>query len=154
MTLDLPKTTDDILTEDVHLVQSFADLNALKQDGARTAIVGAEGTMVTDSEGNELIDGIGGLWCVNVGHKRREIIEAINHQLETLDFYSTFYSFTHPTAAALAAKLAELAPGSLNKVHFGNSGSVANDSAVRILHHYYKRLGQPQKRNVLSRHVA
>ena len=154
MTLDLPKTTDDILTEDVHLVQSFADLNALKQDGARTAIVGAEGTMVTDSEGNELIDGIGGLWCVNVGHKRREIIEAINQQLETLDFYSTFYSFTHPTAAALAAKLAELAPGSLNKVHFGNSGSVANDSAVRILHHYYKRLGQPQKRKVLSRHGA
>ncbi len=154
MTLDLPKTTDDILTEDVHLVQSFADLNALKQDGARTAIVGAEGTMVTDSEGNELIDGIGGLWCVNVGHKRREIIEAINQQLETLDFYSTFYSFTHPSAAALAAKLAELAPGSLNKVHFGNSGSVANDSAVRILHHYYKRLGQPSKRKVLSRHGA
>ncbi|MDK3019323.1 aminotransferase class III-fold pyridoxal phosphate-dependent enzyme [Pseudodonghicola flavimaris] len=154
MTLDLPRTTDEILTTDLHLVQSFADLNALKQSGARTAIVAAEGAMVRDSDGNELIDGIGGLWCVNVGHGRREIIEAITEQLQTLDFYSTFYSFTHPAAAALSAKLAELAPGSLNKVYFGNSGSVANDSAVRILHHYYNRLGQPKKRLVLSRQGA
>ncbi|EIE53149.1 hypothetical protein AL036_18390 [Salipiger aestuarii] len=154
MTLDLPVTTDEILTTDVHLVQSWADLNALKQNGARTAIVAAEGSYVTDSEGNKLIDGIGGLWCVNVGHKRAEIIDAVTDQLNTLDFYSTFYSFTHPAAAALAEKLAQLAPGNLNKVHFGNSGSVANETAVRVLHHYYKRLGRPKKRMVLSRHGA
>lgn len=154
MTLDLPVTTDEILTTDVHLVQNWANLDALKQNGARTAIVSAEGAMVRDSDGNELIDGIGGLWCVNAGHGRREIIDAITQQLNTLDFYSTFYTFTHPAAAALAAKLAELAPGNLNKVHFGNSGSVANDGAVRILHHYYERLGQPQKKLVLSRHGA
>ncbi|MBU2960818.1 aminotransferase class III-fold pyridoxal phosphate-dependent enzyme [Citreicella sp. C3M06] len=154
MSLDLPVTTDDILTTDVHLMQSWADLNALKQNGARTAIVSAEGSYVTDSDGNKLIDGIGGLWCVNVGHKRAEIIDAITEQLNTLDFYSTFYSFTHPAAAALAEKLAQLAPGNLNKVHFGNSGSVANETAVRVLHHYYKRLGQPSKRMVLSRHGA
>jgi len=70
MILDLPKTTDDILTRDVHLVQSWADLDSLKQNGATTAIVEAEGSYVTDSQGNRLIDGIGGLWCVNVGHKR------------------------------------------------------------------------------------
>ncbi|WP_068112794.1 aminotransferase class III-fold pyridoxal phosphate-dependent enzyme [Tropicimonas marinistellae] len=154
MSLDLDMSTDGVLTADTHLVQSFADLNALKQDGARTVIVGAEGAYVTDSEGNRLIDGIGGLWCVNAGHRRPEIIAAITEQLETLDYYSTFYNFTHPTAATLAAKLAELAPGPLNKVHFGNSGSVANDSAVRILHHYYNRLGQPKKKQVLSRHGA
>ena len=154
MSLDLDITTDGVLTADTHLVQSFADLDALKQDGARTVIVGAEGAHVTDSEGNRLIDGIGGLWCVNAGHRRREIIDAITEQLDTLDFYSTFYNFTHPAAAALATKLAELAPGHLNKVHFGNSGSVANDSAVRILHHYYNRLGQPKKKQVLSRHGA
>lgn len=154
MSLDLDTSTDGVLTADTHLVQSFADLDALKQDGARTVIVGGDGAFVTDSEGNELIDGIGGLWCVNAGHRRREIIDAITEQLETLDFYSTFYNFTHPAAAALAAKLAELAPGPLNKVHFANSGSVANDSAVRILHHYYNRLGQPKKKQVLSRHGA
>jgi adenosylmethionine-8-amino-7-oxononanoate aminotransferase len=144
-------STDDILTKDAHLIQSFADLDGLKQRDARTAIVAAKGAYVTDSEGNELIDGIGGLWCVNVGHGRPEIIEAITKQLETLDYYSTFYNFTHPAAAQLAEKLASLAPGNLNRVYFGNSGSVANDTAVRMLHHYNNRLGRPNKKKILSR---
>lgn len=151
MTLDPQMTTDEVLTADTHLIQSFADLNALKQNDARTVIVGAEGALVRDSEGNELIDGIGGLWCVNVGHRRKEIIDAIHAQLNELDFYSTFYNFTHPTAATLASKIASLAPGHLNKVYFANSGSVANDSAVRILHHYNNRLGRPNKKKILSR---
>lgn len=151
MKLDIKMDTDAVLTSDTHLIQSFADLNLLKQNGARTVIVGADGALVRDSEGNELIDGIGGLWCVNVGHRRREMIDAITRQLEELDFYSTFYNFTHPTAAALAEKVASLAPGHLNKVYFGNSGSVANDSAVRILHHYNNRLGRPNKKKILSR---
>ncbi|MBO0344035.1 aminotransferase class III-fold pyridoxal phosphate-dependent enzyme [Roseibium sp. CAU 1637] len=151
MTIKPDMTTDGVLTADTHLIQSFADLNLLKQDGARTVIVGAEGSMVRDSEGNELIDGIGGLWCVNVGHGRKEIIDAIAQQLNQLDFYSTFYNFTHPTAAALAEKIASLAPGPLNKVYFANSGSVANDSAIRILHHYNNRLGRPKKKKILSR---
>jgi adenosylmethionine-8-amino-7-oxononanoate aminotransferase len=144
-------STDDILTKDAHLIQSFADLDGLKQRDARTAIVAAKGAYVTDSEGNELIDGIGGLWCVNVGHGRPEIINAITKQLETLDYYSTFYNFTHPAAAQLAEKLASLAPGNLNRVYFGNSGSVATDTAVRILHHYNNRLGRPNKKKILSR---
>ena len=94
--------TDEIITNDAHLIQSFADLNGLKQADARTVIVSADGAHVTDSEGNKLIDGIGGLWCVNVGHGRREIINAITEQLKTLDYYSTFYNFTHPTAAMLS----------------------------------------------------
>jgi adenosylmethionine-8-amino-7-oxononanoate aminotransferase len=144
-------TTDAILTADSHLIQSFCDLNALKQNGARTVITHAKGAMVRDSDGRELIDGIAGLWCVNVGHGRREIIDAITQQLETLDFYSTFYNFTHPSAAMLAEKLASLAPGSLNRVYFANSGSVANDTAIRMLQHYNIRLGRPEKRMVLSR---
>ncbi|MBE2275485.1 MAG: aminotransferase class III-fold pyridoxal phosphate-dependent enzyme [Rhodobacteraceae bacterium] len=144
-------STDEVLTADDHLIQSWADLNALKQSSARTVITSAKGIMVRDSDGRDLIDGIGGLWCVNVGHGRTEIIDAIRAQLETLDFYSTFYNFTHPAAAMLAKRLAELAPGSLNKVYFANSGSVANDTAVRMLHHYNNRLGRPEKRKVLSR---
>ena len=147
-------TTDEILTKDTHLIQCWANLNALKQNDARTAIVAAEGAYVQDSEGNRLIDGIGGLWCVNVGHGRREIIDAITAQLNQLDYYSTFYNFTHPAAAALAEKLASLAPGNLNHVLFGNSGSVANDSAVRMLHHYNILRGKPEKRLMLSRHGA
>ncbi len=149
--ISTPLTTDEILTKDAHLIQSFANLDGLKQNNARTAIVGAEGAYVTDSQGNKLIDGIGGLWCVNVGHGRTEIIDAIAEQLRTLDYYSTFYNFTHPKAAQLAEKIAHLAPGNLNRVYFANSGSVANDSAIRMLHHYYNRIGKPNKKKILSR---
>ncbi|CUH52076.1 aminotransferase class III-fold pyridoxal phosphate-dependent enzyme [Shimia marina] len=150
----MAKDTNDILAQDAHLIQSFADLNALKQQGARTVISRAKGAYVYDSEGNELIDGIGGLWCVNIGHGNEEMVSAISNQLQTLDFYSTFYNFTHPAAAALAEKIAQLAPGHLNAVYFGNSGSVANDSAIRMLHHYNIRKGKPNKKLVLSRHGA
>lgn len=150
----MAKDTHDILLQDDHLIQSFADLNGLKAQGARTVISKANGAYVYDNAGTELIDGIGGLWCVNIGHGHPEMIAAITKQLQTLDYYSTFYNFTHPTAAALAAKVAELAPGHLNAVHFGNSGSVANDSAIRMLHHYNIRKGRPEKKMVLSRQGA
>jgi len=142
---------DDILTKDAHLVHSFADLWALKQDGGKTVITGAEGAYVRDAMGNRFIDGIGGLWCTNVGHGRKEIIDAIAQQLSTLDYYSTFYNLTHPLAAEASAKVASLAPGKLNRVYFANSGSVANDSAVRILHAYFNRIGKPNKKKILSR---
>ncbi|MBC6441492.1 MAG: aminotransferase [Rhodospirillales bacterium] len=143
--------TDEILKLDEHLVHSFADLHGLKQDGARTVIAEADGAYVYDGDGNRMLDGIGGLWCVNVGHGRREIIDAIAEQLRKLDYYSTFYNLTHPSAARLSEKVTSLAPGDLNHVYFGNSGSVANDTAIRILHHYHMRKGQPSKRRILSR---
>ncbi|SHO57920.1 aminotransferase class III-fold pyridoxal phosphate-dependent enzyme [Vibrio quintilis] len=151
MAIQIPTATDAVLAADEFLIQSFADLNGLKQKEMLTVITGAEGYYVTDSHGNQLIDGIGGLWCVNAGHKRQEIIDAVHEQLNTLDYYSTFYNFTHPAAAKLAEKVARLAPGHLNHVYFANSGSVANDSAVRILHHYNNRLGRPGKKKILSR---
>lgn len=151
MTLNAARNTDAILDLDDHLVHSFADLNALKAKAARTVIARAEGPYVYDADGQRYIDGIGGLWCVNVGHGRREIIDAIAAQLHDLDYYSTFYNLTHPLAAELSAKVASLAPASLNRVYFANSGSVANDTAVRILHHYFNRRGQGSKKKILSR---
>ncbi len=148
------KDTNDILKQDEHLIQSFADLNALRQQGARTVISKAKGPYVYDNDGAQLIDGVGGLWCVNIGHGNEEMVDAISEQLRTLDYFSTFYNFTHPAAAALAEKVAQLAPGHLNAVYFANSGSVANDTAIRMLHHYNIRLGRPEKKIVLSRHGA
>jgi adenosylmethionine-8-amino-7-oxononanoate aminotransferase len=142
---------DKIMEMNSHLIHSFADLHSIKQDGGPTVITGAEGAYVRNSEGEKLLDGIGGLWCVNIGHGRREIIDAITKQLHELDYYSTFYNLTHPLAAELAAKVTSLAPDNLNHVYFANSGSVANDTAVRILHHYYNRIGKPQKKKILSR---
>lgn len=152
MTLETHKIDiDEVLTQDAHLIHSFADLHAIKQDGGKTVITAAKGAYVTDHEGNQFLDGIGGLWCVNVGHGRSEIIDAITKQLQTLDYYSTFYNLTHPLASKLAAKIASLAPGDLNRVYFSNSGSVANDTAGRILHYYNNRLGLTKKKKILSR---
>ena len=143
--------TDRVLADDEHLVHLWSDLGSLKGEGARTVIAEASGAYVYDADGNRLLDGIGGLWCVNVGHGRREIIDAVAAQLTRLDYYSTFYNLTHPSAAELAAKLAELAPGNLRHVCFGNSGSVANDAAVRIVQHYHHRLRRHTRKKVLSR---
>ena len=145
------RNLDQIMEMNSHLIHSFADLHSIKQDGGPTVITGAEGAYVVNSEGEKMLDGIGGLWCVNIGHGRREIIDAITKQLHELDYYSTFYNLTHPLAAELAAKVTSLAPDNLNHVYFANSGSVANDTAVRILHHYYNRIGKPQKKKILSR---
>lgn len=144
----------DVLEKDNHLVHSFANLHALKNEGARTVIASAEGPYVFDAEGRKFIDGIGGLWCVNVGHGRKEIADAIASQLMDLDYYSTFYNLTHPLAAELASTIAAMAPGNLNRVYFGNSGSVANDTAIRILHNYFNRQGKPNKKRILSRRGA
>lgn len=143
--------TADILKKDQHLIHSFADLDSLKQEGARTVIAEASGAYVYNAIGDRFIDGMAGLWCVNVGHGRQEIIDAISQQLSTLDYFSTFYNLTHPLAAELAHKVISLAPAHINYVYFSNSGSVANDTAVRILHHYYNRLGQRNKKLILSR---
>lgn len=143
--------TDAILEKDKHLIHSFADLDSLKDPTARTVIAEANGAYVYNAVGERFIDGMAGLWCVNVGHGRQEIIDAISQQLSTLDYFSTFYNLTHPLAAELANKITSLAPSHLNHVYFSNSGSVANDTAIRILHHYYNRLGQNQKKLILSR---
>ena len=143
--------TDDILEMDAHLVHSFADLHGLKQPASKTVIAEADGAHIYDSDGNKFLDGIGGLWCVNIGHARAEMAEAVAKQLQKLDYYSTFYNLTHPLAAELSSKVASLAPGNLNRVYFGNSGSVANDTAVRIIHYYFNRLGKPEKKRILSR---
>lgn len=143
--------TDHVLQQDEHLMHAFSDLHSLQQEGARTVISQAEGAYIYNARGDRYLDGMAGLWCVNIGHGRPEIAAAVAEQLNTLDYYSTFYNLTHPTAAALAHKIALLAPGNLNNVYFGNSGSVANDSAVRTLHHYNNRLGNPNKKKILSR---
>lgn len=143
--------TAKILKQDRAQIHAFSNLHAIRDDAARTVIAEAEGAYIYNARGERLLDAMAGLWCVNVGHGRREIIEAISAQLETLDYFPTFYNLTHPGAAALSEKITALAPGNLNHVFFANSGSVANDSAIRILHHYHQRIGQPRKQKILSR---
>ncbi|MDH3474419.1 MAG: aminotransferase [Rhodospirillales bacterium] len=154
MDQNYPDSAQDLWEKDrAHVLHPFSDLSVIKDEGC-TVMAGSEGVHVMDAEGNRFYDGIGGLWCVNVGYGREEIVEAVAEQLRNLPFYSAFNNLTNPPAATLAAKLAELAPGNLNHIFFGTGGSMANDSAVRIVHHYFNRIGKPYRKKILSRQLA
>ncbi|WP_028029317.1 aspartate aminotransferase family protein [Gemmobacter nectariphilus] len=136
-----------------HHMHPFTTGNALAAKGARV-ITRAKGVFLTDSEGNEIIDGMAGLWCVNIGYGREEMAEAAARQVLELSYYNTFFQTTHVPAIALATRIAELAPGDLNHVFFAGSGSEANDTNIRMVRHYWALKGQPQKHILISRRNA
>ncbi len=131
----------------LHPFTAGAELNA---KGARI-ITRAEGVTLTDSEGNRILDGMAGLWCVNIGYGRKELAAAAARQIEELPYYNTFFQTSHVPVIALAAKLAELVPGELNHVFFAGSGSEANDTNIRMVRHYWAALGKPGKTTIIGR---
>ena len=133
-----------------HNIHPWTDFSSFKDEGS-LVMSHSDGAYVFDSDGNRFMDGIGGLWCVNIGYGNDEMAEAIADQARQIPYYSTFNHLTTPPAATLAAKLAELTPGSLNHVFLGTGGSMANDSAIRIIHYYFNRLGQPNKKKIIAR---
>ena len=92
-----------------------------------------------------------GLWCVNVGYGREELAKAAYEQLKLLPYYNSFFQCTHPPAIELSEKLAQISPPQFNHVFYVNSGSEANDTVLRMVRNYWKLLGQPQKRVLISR---
>ncbi len=133
-----------------HHMHPFTANAALAEKGVRI-ITQAKGVWLTDSEGNKIIDGMAGLWCVNIGYGRKELGEVAKRQIEELSYYNTFFQTTHVPAIALAAKLAELAPGDLNHVFFAGSGSEANDTNIRLVRRYWQVKGMPEKRVIIAR---
>ncbi|MGO4836967.1 aminotransferase class III-fold pyridoxal phosphate-dependent enzyme, partial [Rhizobiaceae sp. 2RAB30] len=125
----------------------------LREAGSRM-ITRADGPYIYDSEGNEILDGMAGLWCVNVGYGRNELAEAAYKQMKELPFYNSFFRCTTPTPVLLAKKIAELAPKNINQVFYGSSGSEANDTAVRLVRHFWALQGKPQKNRIISRNMA
>ncbi len=136
-----------------HHMHPFTTNDELKERGARV-ITQAKGVYIQDSEGNQILDAMAGLWCVNVGYGRKELIDAATRQMQELPFYNTFFNTTHSPAIALAAELAKLAPEGLNHVFFAGSGSEANDTNLRMVRTYWAEKGQPQKSHVISRKNA
>ncbi len=150
---NLPPTAEMQALDAAHHLHPFTDGAQLNAKGARV-ITRASGVYFWDSEGNKFLDGMAGLWNVNVGHGRAEIVEAASRQMTELAFYNTFFQTTHPPAIALAAKLSELAPPHINHVFFAGSGSEANDTVVRLVRHYWASVGKPDKKVIISRKNA
>jgi putrescine aminotransferase len=133
-----------------HFLHPWTHFDSFKDEGS-LVIAEGKGAYVYDAAGKRYLDGIGGLWCVNIGYGNEEMVQAIADQARRLAFFSSFVDTTNPPAAALAAKLATLAPGSLNHVCYTATGSDANDTAVRLAHYYHARRGKPTKKHVIAR---
>ncbi len=136
-----------------NLIHPFTAIDAHRASGPRIMASG-KGVWVRDSEGREYLDAMAGLWCVNVGYGREEIADAIAEQARTLAFYHSFASMANEPAIRLAERLVALAPGRLGKVFFGNSGSDANDTQVKLVWYYNNLRGRPQKKKIISQRRA
>ncbi len=136
-----------------HHMHPFTAGQELAASGARI-ITSARGVYLNDSDGNQILDGMAGLWCVNIGYGREELAEAAARQMRALPYYNTFFQTSHVPVIALSAKLAELAPGDLNHTFFASSGSEANDTNIRLVRTYWAMKGKPDKSIIISRHNA
>ncbi|EWH00703.1 hypothetical protein Q427_18015 [Halomonas sp. BC04] len=136
-----------------HHLHPFTDFKALGEEGSRI-VTRAEGVYIHDSEGNRILDGMAGLWCVNLGYGREELVEAASAQLRELPYYNNFFKSAHPPAVELAEALCRLAPAHMNRVFFTGSGSEANDTALRMVRRYWQLEGKPDKQWIISRENA
>jgi L-2,4-diaminobutyrate transaminase len=114
-------------------------------------IVSGEGSTLHDSRGRSYLDAMGGLWCVNVGYGRREIAEALRDEALRLGYYHAFSSMATDLPAEVAERVIDLYPVPMSKVFFGNSGSDANDTQVKLVWYYNNALGRPEKKKIISR---
>jgi adenosylmethionine-8-amino-7-oxononanoate aminotransferase len=133
-----------------HSLHPWTNFGPFEKEGA-LVIARGQGCHLWDAEGRQYLDAVGGLWCTNIGLGRREMAEAIAAQAERLAFSNTFVDMTNEPTALLAAKIAELAPGDLNRVHFTTGGSTAVDTAVRMVSYYHHARGNPEKTDIAAR---
>jgi len=152
MTLLNYPPTKDLQAKDNRFLHPWELMSRVGKN-ERTIIERAEGVYVYDSDGNRLLDAPAGMWCQQIGHGREEMADAIHEQVMRMTYASPWGLGTAP-AALLADKLGELTPGDLNQVYFSTGGSEAVDSALRFVMFYFKCLGQPEKKHIISRQKA
>jgi putrescine---pyruvate transaminase len=133
-----------------HLLHPLAHPQAIL-DSPPDIIARGEGSWIWDVDGNRLVDGVGGLWCANLGFGRKEIRDAVVAQLDELPFYNTFRGATHPRAIELAERLVGLmASDGVGAVHFGSGGSDAVETALKLARQYWKLRGQGDRTKFIS----
>jgi putrescine aminotransferase len=136
-----------------HHVHPFSDTAALNKEGVRI-ITRGRGVYLWDSDGKKIIDGMAGLWCVQVGYGNEELAEAGYEALKTLPYYNHFFKTSNPWTIELAAKLTTLLPSGHEHVLFANSGSEANDTALKLIRYFWNREGRVEKKIHLSRDLS
>lgn len=134
-----------------HHMHPFTDSKALAARGGTRVITRAEGVYIWDSEGNKILDGMAGLWCVAVGYGRQELVDAATQQMQTLPYYNSFFQTATPPQIELAQLLAELTPAGISHFFYANSGSEANDTIVRLVRYFWALQGKPAKRTFIGR---
>jgi putrescine aminotransferase len=139
--------------DSAHYLHPFTDHGALRDRGARVMVRG-DGIYLWDSDGHKVIDGMSGLWCVNVGYGRASMTQAVARQMDTLPFYNSFFNTTNVPAVLLAGQLVQLAPPGFGHVFFTGSGSEANDTILRMVWRYWQLMEQPGRQAVISRRNA
>ena len=136
-----------------HLLHPWGDLSALGEDDASSVIVKGEGVYIYDAEGNRLLDGPAGMWCMQTGYGRREIADAVAEQIMTLS-YATSFTVINNREVELAERIAAKTPGDLNRIYFTTGGSTAVDSALRLCQLASNIKGQPHRKHILTREKA
>ena len=136
-----------------HYLHPFTDFKSLATKGSRI-ITKADNIYLWDSDGHKILDAMSGLWCVNVGYGRQELIDAATRQMKELPFYNSFFQTATPPAIELAELLAQVTPPQFNHVFFAGSGSEGNDTVVRMVRRYWAVLGQPDRQVIISRNNA
>jgi adenosylmethionine-8-amino-7-oxononanoate aminotransferase len=148
-------TADATLQEQArrHLWMHFTRMGGYSDVNEIPIIVRGEGCYVYDEHGKRYLDGLASLFCTNIGHGRADVAQAGADQAKELGFF-TNWSYAHPRSIELAAKVASLAPGDLNRVFFTNSGSEAVESALKLARQYHKLTGNPNKYKLIAREIA
>ena len=134
-----------------HHLPAQADWQEIENLGGSRIITHAEGCYIHDGDGNRILDGMAGLWCVNVGYGREELVEVAAEQMRELPFYNTFFKTATPPTVMLADKIASLTQNRLPHVFFNSSGSEANDTIFRLVRQYWKLKGEPKRKTFISR---
>jgi 4-aminobutyrate--pyruvate transaminase len=133
-----------------HVVHPYSNLDAHERSGP-VVITRGDGCYVEDENGRRYLEGMSGLWCASLGFSEQRLIDAAARQFAILPYYHLFNHRSHPPGIALAEALTGIAPAGLNHVLFANSGSEANDAAVKLVWYYNNQLGRPQKKKIISR---
>jgi 4-aminobutyrate---pyruvate transaminase len=146
----MPRSNSAQSRDIAYHLHPYTNLQKHESDGS-LIITGGKGIRIFDETGKEYIEAMAGLWCTSLGFGEERLIEAATRQLRRLPYYHAFNSKAHDLAGALAERLIAMMPVPMSKAFFNNSGSEANDTAVKIVWYYNNALGRPRKKKIIAR---